>query len=67
MPVTAMEVMISDPLFVTVVELVIMMNYKSSKEDKYQAYLQFCGRESVRDEQIYGQEYPGRVKTAFDL
>ena len=32
MLVTAMEVMISDPLFVTVVELVIMMNYKSSKE-----------------------------------
>ena len=62
-----MEVMISDPLFVTVVKLVIMMNSKSSKEDKYQAHLQFCGRESIRDEKIYGREYPGRVKTTFDL
>ena len=67
-----MEVMISDPLFVTVVKLVIMMNSKSSKEDKYQAHLQFCGQESIRDEKIYGREYPGReypgrVKTTFDL
>ena len=67
MLVIAMEVMISDPLFVTVVKLVIMMNSKSSKEDKYQAHLQFCGQESIRDEKIYGREYLRRVKTTFDL